>query len=777
MNSSNTARIVGLLREQGFHLLEQQGEYRAGSFTFDNPHSCQHCQQEHIQVHKELSSYRCWQCSSEGTGTVLENSDQRSCTNCGRITELEWSLKYSATLSYGLENAVVAVSDGCALYAHLLQSLGPVQSLAQGLAKLYDREVPDAEIRGLRFHLTGVATLSKPNRRCILSATFGEYSFQQFETDGWTTWDDGASKYVDARPYELDTDSDASWDFARRCLKTCRESHLRCRGRLTDAINDQWWKSKETELGPELTNIGNVPTRLLQIHHASSQAAVRLLDIEAMNDEEANILRSSGFAILSYCWGRDQALTLTKQSDRYLRDGFLVADQLPKTIKDAIHTARKLGLSYLWVDALCIYQDSGADKSLEIPRMETYYTCATITICAAAASDCLQGFLHRRHEPSYGFGPVRLTLRNAVNNDEEGSIYLLVEESPPDEPTTTRGRTLQESLLSRRLLIYGSRQVFWSCADASAGCGGSSRTLVPRTSGNALSFVPFVFPIADLLFRPVASMWQYLWTVYTARTIGESADKLPAISALVAHMMTLAQDRGEKCTYIAGFPLNLDDEGGDIMAWSSQLLWYSLELAKAHRPGEYRAPSWSWAAIDDPVFPGVDSGIANFIGKGCAASSRIRNYAFDLVHQNSPYGGVKSAYLVMEAKLRLLSECDSFPSLPLCTRLVHRKVHEIDDDYSPRLELLPDTSEDHEIVQRALESSTNDDPPGIQISLLFLMLHPSNRTSLGLIVSGANPKSLKRIGIFYTRQKDDGSGLFDASTVFQTSSIQTVCLV
>ena len=43
------------------------------------------------------------------------------------------------------------------------------------------------------------------------------------------------------------------------------------------------------------------------------------------------------------------------------------------SVQDAITVTRKLGIRYLWVDALCIIQDSNSDKANEIREMGNVY--------------------------------------------------------------------------------------------------------------------------------------------------------------------------------------------------------------------------------------------------------------------------------------------------------------------------------------------------------------------------------------------------------------------
>lgn len=57
--------------------------------------------------------------------------------------------------------------------------------------------------------------------------------------------------------------------------------------------------------------------------------------------------------------------------------------------RDAIHTARHPGSEYLWIDRLCVMQDSPEDWDTESRTMGDIYRDAT---CNIAASDAKIGF-------------------------------------------------------------------------------------------------------------------------------------------------------------------------------------------------------------------------------------------------------------------------------------------------------------------------------------------------------------------------------------------------
>jgi hypothetical protein len=69
---------------------------------------------------------------------------------------------------------------------------------------------------------------------------------------------------------------------------------------------------------------------------------------------------------------------------------------LSKSFQDAIIVTRTLGLSHLWIDSLCIIQDSKDDWDTESSKTQQYYQGAFITISALSAAGSHEGFLKPR---------------------------------------------------------------------------------------------------------------------------------------------------------------------------------------------------------------------------------------------------------------------------------------------------------------------------------------------------------------------------------------------
>ncbi|KAH8649308.1 heterokaryon incompatibility protein-domain-containing protein, partial [Xylariales sp. PMI_506] len=202
------------------------------------------------------------------------------------------------------------------------------------------------------------------------------------------------------------------------------------------------------------------------------------------------------YVALSYCWGKTPQVKLLKANlDDFSKKGVAVST-LPKTIRDSIVATRKLGIKYLWVDSLCIIQDSVEDKDKEIVGMAKVYKNATITISAAAATDCGEGFLEDR---------------SAV---QELNLFS-------DEAINTRAWTYQESTLAPRLLIFGSGPPQWHCKENDSILADQTLRYMDRPAA----------PQDDI------GSWLTWFPVlqnYSQRALSYQTDKLAALSALAA---------------------------------------------------------------------------------------------------------------------------------------------------------------------------------------------------------------------------------------------------
>ena len=214
----------------------------------------------------------------------------------------------------------------------------------------------------------------------------------------------------------------------------------------------------------ELLTATDLPLRLLLVYSLRSGfrkvgLGVRLVNVGELDRCHQETICKSGFASLSYCWGGEQSLQLNKVTHQLLTKGIDVS-RLPRTLEDATKVTKEIGLKYLWVDVLCIMQDNPQEMAGEISRMPKYYGANTVTICAASADRSSSGFLNERSEAPCEYGPFQLRY-TSPNGD--GVFQLLREQVQEVQPISKRAWTLQESLLSRRLMIFSTKQLFWHC--------------------------------------------------------------------------------------------------------------------------------------------------------------------------------------------------------------------------------------------------------------------------------------------------------------------------
>jgi len=176
--------------------------------------------------------------------------------------------------------------------------------------------------------------------------------------------------------------------------------------------------------------------------------------------------RLGRYAALSHRWGGKNPLKTTQANLEQHKRGIPLAD-LPQTFLDAIHLARQLRLAYIWIDSLCIVQDSHQDWAQESQQMGAIYERAYVTVAATNGTDGDAGLFDGAGQAtSYvkvpcdaeapELGHVYFS-RPAVQAQRDPGVRL--EQSALNQ----RGWVFQEHALSRRLLHFMGSQVYWEC--------------------------------------------------------------------------------------------------------------------------------------------------------------------------------------------------------------------------------------------------------------------------------------------------------------------------
>jgi hypothetical protein len=303
---------------------------------------------------------------------------------------------------------------------------------------------------------------------------------------------------------------------------------------------------------------------------------------------------------------------------------------LPKTIQDAIKVTRKLGIQFLWIDALCIIQDSRIDKSKEINSMGQIYKNATLTI-AAAVPDCVyKGFLDLKADA------IRLPFYLPNGSFTETTLI----ETYPDEnkyrerfcaPLRTRAWALQEFLLSPRTLSFDKEDVFWHCQSV------DHKPL-------CWDFTPFYSPLSSVpggIFHCPSRLtdkdcnqldiWSTISFEYSGRQLTLAEDRLSAIAGIAGELQQVWKD-----DYLAGM-------------WKSCLIqqlcryvdYSDSNDTQRQRSTTYLAPTWSWLSVDCHIWSSMMT----------RPEATLIDCTVSPIDPNSPRGRLQGGLLVLYAKL------------------------------------------------------------------------------------------------------------------------------
>jgi hypothetical protein len=410
------------------------------------------------------------------------------------------------------------------------------------------------------------------------------------------------------------TGSEASWQRSSAWLSLCTATHKSCNvERLPGSV---------------------IPTRFIDV--GSESQAPRLCYSAEIKTPDPK------YVTLSHCWGSLQLPKLTASTHDSLVNGIDI-ESLPKTFQDAIQFTRRLqttfGVSYIWIDALCIFQDSPDDWRHEGSLMSDIYANAWCNIAAEKGADGTSGLFSPRDPQTVSI------LALDLNSDMErpyvfftSSIWTAVSTSH----LTKRAWVHQERCLSRRILHFTSQEIFWECQEHKASesqfWGEFSTWLDPSAS----------VQLERTLLAPAEQIpWsegilQQVWTScvenFTKGKLSRAEDKLLAIAGLA----TRFHQRCPSVNYFAGL---WDYE---LMY---QLLWRRKEETTYPLPEAYRAPSWSWAAIDGQISLSwrgwngeYGSNLQNPIFKGAKAIARIKKVSIETVAEDR-FGQVRSGTL------------------------------------------------------------------------------------------------------------------------------------
>lgn len=346
----------------------------------------------------------------------------------------------------------------------------------------------------------------------------------------------------------------------RRCMDECISNHPECMNKIS-----------RTRF---------VPRRLLDIEDCEA-ASARLIEC----DENVSVRHPETqlrYATLSYCWGTSLPMRTTRRNKCKHETKGIDIDNMPATFQDAIYIAKKLGIRYIWIDALCIVQDDRDDWETESVAMCDVFVHSQVTICAAKCSSPEEHFLLRPTDELLSLH-FRSTLRPHISG--QYSIRLEPRHVSPasqdlgNSAWISRAWVWQEQVTSTRKLVFGNKTLQFRCNMGTFFEDGRQDLNNPRL---------------DVLHNPEA--WRMAMETYSSRTLTYASDRLKAIAGVASFIENYYFEGTTTPSYLVGLWKNDQFE--------FQLRWVCRKPSLSHAEllgllrdrEQYIAPSWSWVS-------------------------------------------------------------------------------------------------------------------------------------------------------------------------------------
>ncbi|OCK75717.1 HET-domain-containing protein, partial [Lepidopterella palustris CBS 459.81] len=315
------------------------------------------------------------------------------------------------------------------------------------------------------------------------------------------------------------------------------------------------------------------PTRLLDV--GKSGPTIRL-------ETEFSADFNEHYLTLSHCWGGADVPILTVGTVQKFSAGIQIIS-LPKTFRDAVKATRELGIRYLWIDSICIIQDSQFDWRAESAKMREVYSNALCNLAALGGENSHSGlFFDRSLEQLMHLRP--LWIHKRIPGSPFVSSYKLIDrwkqlEKFEKSPLVKRAWVMQERFLAPRVVYFGREELYWECKSRMA-----SESLQEDCCERCYPsyFLKTQYKhFTDAGFR---NNWYEILDSYTQMQLTYPSDILIALSGIAKDFQQFNLDE-----YVVGM-------------WKRSLLsdlcW---EVDMPGRPSTYRAPSWSWASLHGRV--------------------------------------------------------------------------------------------------------------------------------------------------------------------------------
>ena len=371
--------------------------------------------------------------------------------------------------------------------------------------------------------------------------------------------------------------------------------------------------------------------------------------------------RSHYFA-LSHCWGGSIPYkTTTGNFSSRLQS---LPTPLPQTFADAVAVTRALGFRYLWIDALCILQDSTEDWRAEAGKMAEVYSNAYLTISADAAKDSYQGFLRppSRSVPTYKTwtydfpildGKIRplsrVSRRVHIRTRGDGTAYPYLPfhywepwgldyiSRPEPSKLATRGWVLQERLLAPRSLHFGGSEMAYACRSLCiCECSAKAHSWRRQDRKDKVALYPELTETwssdSEQEFDGRTPRIVTNWRVDVVQRVARldftvPSDRLPAVAGLAKSFEKLRE--GDQ--YMHG--LWRETLAGDLLWGVFRSKSHSSERLMSK---EWPVPSWSWASVTGGISYRWNKYLADF---------HAAPFEFHALQEESPNNSIPPALI------------------------------------------------------------------------------------------------------------------------------------
>ncbi|KAH9885322.1 heterokaryon incompatibility protein-domain-containing protein [Xylariomycetidae sp. FL2044] len=424
------------------------------------------------------------------------------------------------------------------------------------------------------------------------------------------------------------TSSRKTWDYIKSRLQNCQDHRSLCR---------------------QSSSCRRMPSRLIEEQTEGANHRFRVVSTIDENVQEPYIT-------LSHRWGDSVLLKLTK-GNMVEFGRRLPSEKMPQTFIDAAIAAQELGIRYLWIDSLCILQDSPDDWAKQSSIMDQVYQNGYCNLAATDAGKETQGLFYKRFPAQVMPHLVVFAGKKYIYYQEDDHPFKALDSAPLNR----RGWVLQERLLARRNLSFTRDLVIYECAEELSSEVENILKRVPflgvdiggfRTIFDSETFtLAALNSVKALNGENAHEFWRKVVTQYSNCNLTRESDKLPALAGLAAFFHRTIQS-----VYLAG--LWYDETLCKSLAWHRG--WGPQRI----RPPSYRAPSWSWASCEQQIFWPVTKETEWPLVK-------IINAYAEPVTQTNPFGQIQDARIHIVGWLFPIRALSSHPISNKWDRITH----------------------------------------------------------------------------------------------------------